>query len=143
MEKHSTEKSKLAGGKKTAFSLIIFPLVFAILLIVILTLTIFLNGGKNTSSLENWANISVILISLVFFLPGLFFLVILIAVIILLGKALPVIEQGLMKTQLLAVGFNNLISAFVGIALYPFSIVKVCTQHKKIEHLIDKESING
>lgn len=142
MEKQSTEKGNLDRLNKPAFWLIIFPLIFTTLLIVILALIIFTNGGKKPAILENWANISVILISLVLFLPGVIFLAFIIAMNYFLGKIRPVVEQGLTKTKLFSTNFTNLVLAFIRMALYPFSIAKVLTLNKKIEYPLDKESVN-
>lgn len=142
MEKRSPELNDLNSVKKSAFWPVIFPIILAILLVVILALTILINGGKNPVILENWANISVILISLFLFLPGLIFLAAIIAVNLLLGKTRPVLEQGLMKTQIIAAKLNNFLMASARMVVYPFSIVKALNRHEKIEYILEKESVN-
>lgn len=142
MEKRSTKKSNLTGVNKSAFWLVIFPLILATLLFVILTLIILLYGGNNPVILENWANISVILLSLFLFLPGLFFLATIIAMNFLVGKTMPIVEQGLMKIQILAVNLNNLLSTSARIVVYPFSIAKALARHEKIKYPLEKESVN-
>ncbi len=142
MDNRSPGKRDLNSVKKSAFWPVIFPLILATLLVVILALTILLNGGKNPVILENWANISVILISLLLFLPGLIFLAAIIAVNFLLGKTMPIVEQRLMKIQILAVKLNNILLAFARMVVYPFSIAKTLTRQEKIEYPLEKESVN-
>lgn len=142
MENQSPGKRNLNRVKKSAFWPVIFPLILATLLVVVLALTILLNGGKNPVKLENWANISVIFISLLLFLPGIIFLAAIIAMNFLLKKTMPIVKQGLMKIQKLAINLNNFLLASARMVVYPFSIVKALTRHEKNEYLIDKESIN-
>lgn len=142
MEKQSAEKSEIKSVKKSAFWPVIFPVILAILLVALLALTIFLEGSKFPFILENWSNISVILISLFLLLPGLILLAAIIALNFLLGKTKPVIGQGLMKIQMFAVNLSNILLAFARMAVFPFSIVKALDRHKKIEYPLEKESVN-
>lgn len=142
MKNQSSGKRNLNRVTKSAFWPVIFPLILATLLVVVLALTILLNGGKNPGILENWANISVILISLLLFLPGVIFLAAIIAINFLLGKTMPIVEQGLMKIQKLAINLNNLLLAFARMVVFPFSIAKTLSRHEKIEYPLEKESVN-
>ncbi len=142
MEKQSPGKRNLSRVKKSAFWPVFFPLILATLMVVILALTIFLIGGKNPVIFENWANISVILISLFLLLPGLIFLAAIIAMNFLLGNVMPIVGQRLMKIQILAINLNNLLMASARIIVYPFSIAKALTRHEKIEYPLEKESVN-
>ena len=142
MEKRSPEINDLNSVKKSAFWPVIFPLILTTLLVVIFALTILINGGKNPVILENWANISVILISLFLFLPGLIFLAVIIAVNFLLGKTWTVFEQGLMKIQIIAANLNHLLLASTKMVVYPFSIANALARHEKIEYPLEKESVN-
>jgi hypothetical protein len=142
METQPSEISHLASKKKSAFLLIILPLIITILLVVIFSLTVFLNSAKNPFLLKSWANISIIIISLFFFLPGFLFLAIIISLNLLLGKTLPVVGQGLKKIQTIAANLSHTILAITKMVLFPFSIAKVLKQNGKVEYPMKEESVD-
>jgi hypothetical protein len=142
MNTQASESRNPASNKKFTFLLIILPLIITILLEIIFILSVFSNSTKNQFLLENWANISSILISLFLLLPGLIFLATLIAFIFLLKKFQPAIEKGLKKTQTVSANLNDSILAIVRVVLFPYSIAKTLIQNGKVENSTKEDSID-
>jgi hypothetical protein len=103
---------------------IILPLSGFILIVIISAVFLLSQISTGKQPMLNWLNISIIIVSLLLFIPGLFFLVIVFGLIIVINKSRQPLLSGLEKTQQYIFKASNFIISIVNIILKPIIFVE-------------------
>lgn len=103
----------------SALKKIILPLFGFILLVIIIAVLIFNQISTGQQSLLNWVNISISIVSLLLFIPGLFLLIIIIGLIAVMNKSRQPLYSGLRKIQQYVFKTSKILTNIVNIILKP------------------------
>jgi hypothetical protein len=107
-------------NKKSAFKMVIFPLIGFIFLVLIISNLILRQNSIGQQSILNWVNISIIVISVFLFIPLLFLLVLIIGTIVVIKKSSQTIQSGLWKLQRYVFLISKILINITKIILMPF-----------------------
>ena len=99
---HFSPKEK----SNSALKMVILPLIGFMLLVIIIAVLLFNQISNSQESMLNWVNISIIIASLLLFIPGIFFLILILGLITVLIKSrkplhsrLQIIQDHVFKTS--------------------------------------------
>jgi hypothetical protein len=121
MNHSSFRKPTFSGLSKSAFKMVLLPL-FAILIgLILFGILLFNQNLNNPLIFDKWFNISIILLSLFLFLPGVFLLLLIIALIFIFGKFQIILLSVLEKMQSVTLNISNLIFNSSRVILFPIS----------------------
>jgi hypothetical protein len=113
---HPTQKE----NQKSALKMVILPLIGLILLVFIISMLIFRQISINQQSSLNWVNISLIIISIFLFIPGIFLLVLILGLIIVINKSRQPIQSGFWKLRYYVFISSKILVNITKILLKPF-----------------------
>lgn len=103
----------------SALKKIILPLFGFIFIVIITAVLIFSQISTGQQSLLNWVNISISIISLLLFIPGLFLLILILGLITVMNKSRQPLYSGLRKIQQYVFKTSKILTNIVNIILKP------------------------
>jgi len=106
-------------NQNSGLKMVIFPLIGFILLAIITAILLFPKISSGQQSLSNWVNISIIFVSLLLFIPGLLFLIIIFGLIKIINKSRPPIYSGLRKARQFVFTASNILTNVATVFLKP------------------------
>ena len=118
----SLPKNNRSINKENPFSalkIVILPLFGFIIIVIITAILLFSQISTGQQSMLNWVNISIIIVSLMLFIPGLFLFILFLGLIMVTNKFLPPLHFGLQKIQQFASNTSKIITKIANIILKP------------------------
>ena len=103
----------------SALKKIILPLFGFIFIVIITAVLLFSQISTGQQSLLNWVNISIIIVSLLLFIPCLFLLILILGLIMVINKSWQPLHFGLRKTQQFAFNTSKILTHIANIILKP------------------------
>jgi len=103
----------------SALKKIILPLFGFIFIVIIIAVLLFSQISTGQQSLLNWVNISIIIVSLLLFIPCLFLLILILGLIMVINKSWQPLLFGLRKTQQFAFNTSKILTNIANIILKP------------------------
>ena len=103
----------------SGLKVIILPLIGFILLVAIAAALLFGQISGNQHSLLNWVNISIIIISLLLFIPGLFLLILILGLFMVLYKTQQPMQSGLRSINQFVLNASKILTKIAELILKP------------------------
>ena len=103
----------------SALKIIILPLFGFIFIVIITAVLLFSQISTGQQSLLNWVNISIIIVSLLLFIPGLLLLILILGLITVMNKSRQSLFSGLRKIQQYVFKTSKILTNIVNIILKP------------------------
>ena len=111
-------------NRYSALKLIVFPLIGLIFIVFIFAVVLFNQISSDQQPLLNWVNISIIITSVLLFIPSLFLLLLILGSILVMKKSRQPLYLGLLKAQKLVFKITKIFTNILNLILKPIILLE-------------------
>jgi hypothetical protein len=121
MNHSSFRKTTSLGLSKSAFKMVLLPLLTILICLILIGILLFNQNLNNPPIFDKWLNISIILLSLFLFLPGIFLFILIITLFFMVSKFQIILLPVLEKMQSFTFNTSKFILNSSKVILFPIS----------------------
>ena len=111
-------------NRYSALKMIVFPLIGLIFIVFIFAVVLFNQISSDQQPLLNWVNISIIITSVLLFIPGLFLLLLILGSILVMKKSRQPLYLGLLKVQKVVFKISKIFTNILNLILKPIILLE-------------------
>lgn len=111
-------------NRYSALKMVVFPLIGLIFIVIIFAVLLFNQISSDQQPLLNWVNISIIITSVLLFVPGLFLLLLILGSILVMKKSRQPLYSGLLKVQKLVSKITKIFINILNLILKPIILLE-------------------